>query len=161
MLDNIRTREQNRLLLAQSEAHEKSNASMSAMNQKLLTTEKIETRNKIDIFEDAFRKIKEATGVSDVNEVIRKIVSQKSTTESLIELTRENSSKIEAINERRKKLKASVEEMKYSGVLGDLFIYLLIECCCCRGFYFYCFYFCISMAFICIYTICILYCVYI
>jgi len=90
----------------------------NASQQKLAQTEKLETRNKIDIFENAFRKIKEATGVSDVNEVIQKIVSQESTTENLIALTRENQGKIEALNELRRKVKMSVEEVKYSGVGG-------------------------------------------
>ena len=40
-----------------------------------------EAKSRIDIFENAFRKIKEATGVSDVNEVIQKIISQEGTTE--------------------------------------------------------------------------------
>jgi hypothetical protein len=78
----------------------------------------MEARNKIDIFENAFRKIKEATGVSDVNEVIQKIVSQGSTTENLVSLTRENQSKIESLNELKRKVKARVEELKYSGVGG-------------------------------------------
>jgi hypothetical protein len=43
---------------------EKSSASLTSLNQKAILTEKIETRNKIDVFENAFRKIKEATGVS-------------------------------------------------------------------------------------------------
>ena len=49
-----------------------------------------EARSKINIFENAFRKIKEATGVSDVNEVIQKITSQEGTTENLLSLTKEN-----------------------------------------------------------------------
>jgi DNA repair exonuclease SbcCD ATPase subunit len=42
---------------------------LSSLTQKAIQLEKIESRNKVDIFENAFRKIKEATGVSDVNEV--------------------------------------------------------------------------------------------
>eukprot|EP00602_Paraphysomonas_sp_CaronLab_P006914 CAMPEP_0185023284 /NCGR_PEP_ID=MMETSP1103-20130426/5967_1 /TAXON_ID=36769 /ORGANISM="Paraphysomonas bandaiensis, Strain Caron Lab Isolate" /LENGTH=557 /DNA_ID=CAMNT_0027555799 /DNA_START=24 /DNA_END=1697 /DNA_ORIENTATION=+ len=84
----------------------------------MIAKERIETRNKIDIFENAFRKIKEATGVSDVNEVIQKIVSQEGTTENLISLTRENASKIETLNEQKRRLKSRVEEIKYSGVGG-------------------------------------------
>lgn len=42
---------------AQREAH---NQSMKNLQQ-----QKIESRNKVDIFENAFRKIKEATGVSE------------------------------------------------------------------------------------------------
>lgn len=48
------------------------------------------SKTKLDIFENAFRKIKEATGVSDVNEVIQKIVNQEGTTENLLVLTKEN-----------------------------------------------------------------------
>ena len=95
-----------------------STLAMNAVSQKMVMNERIETRNKIDIFENAFRKIKEATGVSDVNEVIQKIVSQESTTENLISLTRENQGKIEALNELRRKVKMSVEDVKYSGVGG-------------------------------------------
>lgn len=77
-----------------------------------------EHRSKIDVFETAFRKIKEATGVSDVNEVIQKIVSQESTTDNLMMLTRENQTKIELLNEEKAALKARVEEIKYSGPGG-------------------------------------------
>eukprot|EP00957_Ditylum_brightwellii_P025427 1923011-Ditylum_brightwellii.AAC.1 len=56
-------------------------------------TEELET--KLDIYESAFRKIKEATGVSDVNEVIQKIIGQESTTENLVSLTKQNQGKIE------------------------------------------------------------------
>jgi hypothetical protein len=37
----------------------------------------METRKTIDIFENAFRKNKEATGVSDINEMIQTIVSHE------------------------------------------------------------------------------------
>jgi len=56
--------------------------------------------------------------LSDVNEVIQKIVSQEGTTENLIALTKENQSKIELLNDQKRKLKARVEEIKYSGVGG-------------------------------------------
>ena len=75
-------------------------------------------REKIDVFESAFRQIKEATGVSDVNEVIQKIVSQESTTENLIVLTKENQTKVEQLAEEKAAIKARVEEIKYSGPGG-------------------------------------------
>jgi hypothetical protein len=56
-----------------------------------------------------------------VNEVIQKIVSQESTTENLIAVTRENQGKIEALNQLRKQIKTHCEDIKYSGtccVLG-------------------------------------------
>jgi coiled-coil domain-containing protein 151 len=121
MLERMKQREQMRnQLTGQSGFGGDATAQQAMQNAtaNMIAKERIETRNKIDIFENAFRKIKEATGVSDVNEVIQKIVSQEGTTENLISLTRENASKIETLNEQKRRLKARVEEIKYSGVGG-------------------------------------------
>ncbi len=120
MLERIKHREKMRQQLEGEEKMAQTNATlaMSSATQKMVQDERIETRNKIDVFENAFRKIKEATGVSDVNEVIQKIVSQESTTENLIALTRENQGKIEALSEMRRKVKLQFEEVKYSGAAG-------------------------------------------
>ncbi|KDO23150.1 hypothetical protein SPRG_09958 [Saprolegnia parasitica CBS 223.65] len=83
-----------------------------------MSEEKKEHRTKIDIFETAFRKIKEATGVTDVNEVIQKIVSQEGTTENLMMLTKENQARLEALQAEHVHLKTHVEELKYSGSGG-------------------------------------------
>jgi len=74
--------------------------------------------NKISIFENAFRKIKEATGVSDVNEVIQKIIGQEGTTENLMMLTKENQAKLQALQDQAAEMKKKVEEMKYSNSGG-------------------------------------------
>ena len=119
MLERMKQREKMRSQLESSnEADLMDQMAQSEITQKQIANERLETRNKIDIFENAFRKIKEATGVSDVNEVIQKITTQESTTENLISLTRENQSKIEMLNETKRKLKVHVEEIKYSGVGG-------------------------------------------
>ena len=70
---------------------------------------------KIDIFESAFRKIKEATGVSDVNEVIQKIVSQEGTIENLMLLTKDNQAKIRALTNAKEAARQRVDEVKYAG----------------------------------------------
>ena len=57
-------------------------------------------------------------GVSDVNEVIQKIIVQESTTENLMSLTRDNQQKIEALREQKVGIKMHVEEVKYSGPGG-------------------------------------------
>eukprot|EP01032_Pedospumella_encystans_P009074 gene9074-10712_t len=119
MLDRMKYRERMRNQLASGTKPESPNQrELNSMSLKNIQLEKIESRNKVDIFENAFRKIKEATGVSDVNEVIQKIVSQESTTENLIAVTRENQGKIEALNQLRKQIKTHCEELKYSGVGG-------------------------------------------
>ena len=86
--------------------------------QKAMHTQKAEAKSKVDIFENAFRRIKDATGVSDVNEVISKISSQESTTTSLIQLTKDNHEKIESLNALKNSMKVHVEEIKYAGVGG-------------------------------------------
>ncbi|GMH85962.1 hypothetical protein TrVE_jg2678 [Triparma verrucosa] len=74
-----------------------------------------EARNKIDIFENAFRKIKEATGVSDVNEVIQKITSQEGTTENLLSLTKENAQRMDKLTNEATSTKARLDTLKFSG----------------------------------------------
>lgn len=98
---NLSVQEQNTL---------KSNAALNAPLE-----ERKEHRTKIDIFESAFRKIKDATGVSDVNEVIQKIFNQEGTTENLMMVSRENQSRIDQMQKEKQRLKSSLEELKYSG----------------------------------------------
>ncbi len=66
------------------------------------------------MYEEAFRKIKEATGVSDVNEVVHKIFSQEDQQKHLGELTKENQSRVERMAAELASLKTHVEELKYS-----------------------------------------------
>lgn len=70
-------------------------------------------------YEAAFRKIKEATGVGDVNEVIQKFVTQTETEKNLMAMTREAQARIDQLAEERAATKASVDEMKYSGAGGQ------------------------------------------
>jgi len=56
-----------------------------------------EERQKIQDYEEAFHRIKEATGVSDVNEVIQKFLTQEDTHKNLTSLTRENQSRIDQL----------------------------------------------------------------
>ena len=54
--------------------------------------------------------------VNNNNETKNK--EQENTTENLIQLTRENQIRIEALNDDKRRVKNKVEEMKYSGVSG-------------------------------------------
>ncbi|KAL3805159.1 hypothetical protein HJC23_003387 [Cyclotella cryptica] len=66
----------------------------------------------LGIYETAFRKIQDATGVSNANEVIRKIVGQEATTENLKALTAQNQSKIEELTAMHESLLSDVEKKK-------------------------------------------------
>ena len=74
-----------------------------------------EQEEKIDVYDQAFRRIRDATGVGDVNEVIEKIVGQEGTTDNLVALSKKNQERIEQLVQRRDELKTSVEDLQYSG----------------------------------------------
>ena len=90
-----------------------SSLEMNAQSLEASELEKKQAKSKIDLFEQAFRKIKESTGVADVNEIIQKILNQESTTESLKNLTRENQRKMDQLNEEKKERKERLEKLQY------------------------------------------------
>lgn len=74
-----------------------------------------EEQEKITSYEAAFRQIKEATGVSDVNEVIQKFLTQEDTYNNLLAMTKESQARIDALQEQKEATKKRVEELKYFG----------------------------------------------
>ena len=88
-----------------------STAFHSALNEHVMEEE----QKKITTYEEAFRKIKDATGVSDVNDVIHKFLTQDETHNNLVVMTKEAQARIDALNEEKAQAKATVEEIKYSG----------------------------------------------
>eukprot|EP00921_Rhytidocystis_pertsovi_P024748 GHVQ01039831.1.p1 GENE.GHVQ01039831.1~~GHVQ01039831.1.p1 ORF type:complete len:263 (+),score=52.25 GHVQ01039831.1:1498-2286(+) len=79
------------------------------------SAESDEEEQKLQDYEEVFRRIKEATGVSDVNEVIQKFLTQEETQSNLINLTNESQAKIDVIRSEVQKLQIQLEELKYSG----------------------------------------------
>merc|ERR1719199_2478152 len=73
-----------------------------------------EEQQKISDYSEAFHKIKESTGVSDVNEVIQKFLTQEDTHKNLTSLTRENQAKVESLSLERRKMRLQVEDLKFS-----------------------------------------------
>jgi len=72
-------------------------------------------KDKVTTYEEAFRRIKEATGIEDINEVIEKFLTQDETQDNLTRLSKEAQARIDALNEEKGKAKAKVEEMRYAG----------------------------------------------
>ena len=54
-------------------------------------------REKVSIYENAFRRIKEATGIEDINEVISKFLTQDETASNLSVMIKDAQARIEAI----------------------------------------------------------------
>ncbi|KAG5449038.1 Coiled-coil domain-containing protein 151 [Clonorchis sinensis] len=74
-----------------------------------------EQQQKITAFEDSFRQIKEATGLSDLNQIVRRFESQGETLKHLIELKDKAERQCQALREERDRLQSKFEELKYSG----------------------------------------------
>ena len=74
-----------------------------------------EEQEKLTQYEDAFAKIKEATGVADVHEVIHKFITQEDTHRNLVDMKEATQAKIDNLNIEKANLKAKLEELKYSG----------------------------------------------
>jgi len=91
-----------------------SKVSNSIANEAITQQKLEEEKQKIIDYEDAFRRIKEATGVSDVNEVIQKFTTQEDTASNLEELRKEHQIRIEQLNQQRKELRKHLDSLKYS-----------------------------------------------
>lgn len=74
-----------------------------------------EQQQKITTYEEAFKEIKEATGVSDTMEVVQRFENQKETKRHLEELKKDNEKQIIRLKEEKERLQQDFEEMKYSG----------------------------------------------
>ncbi|KAJ3275767.1 hypothetical protein HDV01_007234 [Terramyces sp. JEL0728] len=73
------------------------------------------TEKKLAEYEETMRLIKEATGVSDISEVIAKFQSQGETHAQLTQLQKINEVKIAELKEKKKKVQKENEEFKFMG----------------------------------------------
>lgn len=80
--------------------------------QKQLDLEK----EKLKEFDKAMRRIKDATGVADVNEIIQKFSTQTDTLNNLNEMKAANERKIAAINEEKIEIQKQLERLKFEGI---------------------------------------------
>jgi len=85
------------------------------MYSQLNQAKKEDEQEKINTYEEAFRKIRDATGVSDVSEVISKFLTQEETQKRLMEMTKESQLRIDSLQEEKALAKHRVEEIKFSG----------------------------------------------
>ncbi|XP_038834514.1 coiled-coil domain-containing protein 151 [Salvelinus namaycush] len=74
-----------------------------------------EEERAISTFEEAFRRIKEATGVTDTREVVERFISQGDTQQHLEDLKKENQRTLLQLKEDRDRLQQHFQDIKYSG----------------------------------------------
>ncbi|XP_039628641.1 coiled-coil domain-containing protein 151 isoform X2 [Polypterus senegalus] len=75
----------------------------------------VEEEKTITTFEEAFQRIKEATGVTDTQEVVQRFISQGDTQKHLELIKSENEKTLVRLKEEQERLQAEFQEMKYSG----------------------------------------------
>jgi len=92
----------------------KTTSAMAELAAGISSTQAEEERHRLHDYEEAFRRIKEATGVSDVNEVIQKFLTQEDTQNNLLKLSVEYQTKIDQLTEQRRQFKTQVDERKFS-----------------------------------------------
>lgn len=95
----------------QEEEERKKRETLTATTE--LRTE--EEAERLQQYATAYRKIKESTRASNVDEVIAKFITQEDTHRSLVDLTRDIQAKIDTLHQRRAELQRKVEDAKYSG----------------------------------------------
>ncbi|XP_072239872.1 coiled-coil domain-containing protein 151 [Leuresthes tenuis] len=88
---------------------------LSSEAQRSTTRMAGEEERAISTFEEAFRRIKEATGVTDIQEIVERFISQKETHQHLEKLKGENEEVLLQLKQQREILHQQFEEMKYSG----------------------------------------------
>ncbi|XP_049428693.1 coiled-coil domain-containing protein 151 [Epinephelus fuscoguttatus] len=69
----------------------------------------------ISTFEEAFRCIKEATGVTNIQEIVERFISQKEIHQHLEQLKEENEKVLQQLKEQKELLNQQFQDMKYSG----------------------------------------------
>ena len=102
-------------LSVQDEQNLKKAVVTNTMYSQLNQAKKEDEQEKINTYEEAFRKIRDATGVSDVSEVISKFLTQEETQKRLMEMTKESQLRIDSLQEEKALAKHRVEEIKFSG----------------------------------------------
>ena len=81
------------------------------------TDERAKLDHKLLEFEEGYKKLKEITGVSDVNEIIQKFITLDVTHANLVKETREQEAKLESLTRELNTQTAQLNEIKYSGQL--------------------------------------------
>ena len=73
-----------------------------------------ELNKKIEEYEEAYARLREVTGVSDVNEIIQKFMTQTSTHQRLVTQTEEQEKQLEKLHSEYKKSKSQLDDLKFS-----------------------------------------------
>eukprot|EP00055_Hartaetosiga_balthica_P009178 m.35971 g.35971 ORF g.35971 m.35971 type:complete len:503 (+) comp6639_c0_seq1:37-1545(+) len=74
-----------------------------------------EYKEKLETYEDAMRRIRDATGATDINEVVQRFLTQDDTNTHLHEVYHDNIEILQKLKQDREQLDRQFEALKYSG----------------------------------------------
>lgn len=100
---------------AEEEAGRGANKGANASNFPITQGLSPEEEERLSQYESAFKAIKEATGVKDVNDLLVKYLSQEETHRNLEATSRESQHRIDDLNVEKAELTAKLEELRYTG----------------------------------------------
>ena len=115
---DLAKKEANRRRNQDEETTRRARSSSSSQQAQMSKSMVDDERDKYQVMEEKWRKIKEVTGVDDVNEVIQKYLSSNDTHKNLEVMTKESQRRIEQLTEKKSALKAKLEDLKYSQSSG-------------------------------------------
>jgi len=115
---DLAKKEANRRRNQDEETTRRARSSSSSQQAQMSKSMVDDERDKYQVMEEKWRKIKEVTGVDDVNEVIQKYLSSSDTHKNLEVMTKESQRRIEQLTEKKSALKAKLEDLKYSQSSG-------------------------------------------
>ena len=101
-----------------AEQNKKKAEAAKAANANAEAAKNVEQQGKIGNFETAFLKIKDATGVSDLDQVISKFMTQEDTNRNLKQLRKDGTFKIEQLKKEIEKSKSALERFQFGGPVG-------------------------------------------
>eukprot|EP01147_Barroeca_monosierra_P010845 gene10845-2921_t len=74
-----------------------------------------ECKERLETYEDAMRRIRDATGASDVEEVVQRFMTQDDTQTHLRQLQHDNTELLHKLKQDHRKMQKQFEALKYSG----------------------------------------------
>lgn len=95
-----------------TEAHEQ----MEAMKKKKEAEKSSEREKTVMSYEQAFEKIKEATGITDIDQLVNKFIEVEDQNFALFNYVNELNGEMELVQEQIKEIKAEIEQFKSQGV---------------------------------------------
>ena len=113
----LRQKEVDEARSKQEEEHTGKNRATNALLSQRSSTDVLspEDEERLSKYEAAYKTIRDATGIADVNDLLYKYVHQEETHRNLEQMIREAQSRIDQLNVEKAELTSKLDDLRYSG----------------------------------------------